>query len=111
MACAALQCALQRHNRIVPPANKPSNCASRYKPESEYQSAECMSRHVFWGWHSFIYVPKLCCQRQNFCPYTITEKRMEASSSMIWFSYGWLKSIQKANIHLRLVDLRPLSGG
>jgi hypothetical protein len=64
--------------------------------ESEYQSAECMSRHVFWGWHSFIYVPKLCCQRQNFCPYTITEKRMEASSSMIWFSYGWLKSIQKA---------------
>jgi hypothetical protein len=32
MACAALQCALQRHNRIVPPADKPSNCASRYKP-------------------------------------------------------------------------------
>src|SRR2546423_4554540 len=35
MACAAY--ALQRHNRIVPPPDKPSNCASRYKPSYLYR--------------------------------------------------------------------------
>jgi hypothetical protein len=47
MACAALQCALQRPNRIVPPADKPSNCASRYKPDQyPHVDVQDFYRHV-----------------------------------------------------------------
>jgi hypothetical protein len=32
--CGPVVCP-KRHNRIVPPADKPSNCASLYKPTSD----------------------------------------------------------------------------